>query len=87
MLIPRRHAGNEQRIGKEVPATEQRMSLPSDVLDLIPRARAGDEAAAAALVKRIEPFLMRVVRIRIASTPNLMRSATTSVLPTCASRS
>jgi DNA-directed RNA polymerase specialized sigma24 family protein len=41
------------------------MSLPSDVLELIPRARAGDEAASAELVRRIEPFLMRVVRIRM----------------------
>jgi RNA polymerase sigma factor (sigma-70 family) len=44
---------------------EYRMSLPSDVLELIPRARSGDEVACAQLVRRIEPFLMRVVRIRM----------------------
>ena len=41
------------------------MALPPDVLDLIPRAREGEEAACTQLVRRIEPFIQRVVRIRM----------------------
>jgi DNA-directed RNA polymerase specialized sigma24 family protein len=41
------------------------MPLTADVLDLIRRARMGDEAASADLVHKIEPFIQRVVRFRM----------------------
>jgi RNA polymerase sigma factor (sigma-70 family) len=41
------------------------MPLPPDVLDLIPRAREGEEAAWTQLVRRIEPLIHRVARIRM----------------------
>src|SRR5579885_2113346 len=44
------------------------MSDASDFHDLIRRVRAGDEAAAAELVRRYEPAIRRAVRIRLADT-------------------
>jgi RNA polymerase sigma-70 factor (ECF subfamily) len=44
------------------------MSEASDFEDLIRRVRAGDEAAAAELVRRYEPAIRRAVRIRLADT-------------------
>jgi RNA polymerase sigma factor (sigma-70 family) len=41
------------------------MPEATDFPDLIRRARSGDEAAAAELVRRFEPFLQRVARIRM----------------------
>ena len=41
------------------------MALPPDVLDLIRRARSGDEAAWTELVHGIQPFIHRVARIRL----------------------
>jgi RNA polymerase sigma factor (sigma-70 family) len=41
------------------------MPEPMDILDLIPKIRAGDEAASAELVRRCEPFIQRVVRLRM----------------------
>ena len=53
-------------------AAEQRsvgsQSEASDFDDLIRRVRAGDEAAAAGLVRRYEPAIRRAVRIRLADT-------------------
>ena len=43
------------------------MPPPTDFLDLIRRARSGDEAASAELVRHFEPFIQRVVRIRMGS--------------------
>ncbi len=44
------------------------MSESSDFHDLIQRVRAGDEAAAAELVRRYEPSIRRAVRIRLGDT-------------------
>jgi RNA polymerase sigma-70 factor (ECF subfamily) len=44
------------------------MSEASDFHDLIRRVRAGDESAAAELVRRYEPAIRRAVRIRLADT-------------------
>jgi RNA polymerase sigma factor (sigma-70 family) len=41
------------------------MGEPPDLLDLIRRVRSGDEAAAAKLVQCFEPFIQRVVRLRM----------------------
>jgi DNA-directed RNA polymerase specialized sigma24 family protein len=41
------------------------MAEPLDLLDLIRRARSGDEAASAELVHRLEPFIQRVVSMRM----------------------
>ncbi len=41
------------------------MPPSTDVLELIRRARSGDEAASADLVRRIEPLIQRVIRIRM----------------------
>jgi DNA-directed RNA polymerase specialized sigma24 family protein len=41
------------------------MTQPADVLDLIRRARSGEESASAELARRIEPFIQRVVRTRM----------------------
>jgi RNA polymerase sigma-70 factor (ECF subfamily) len=41
------------------------MAEPMDLLDLIRGARAGDEAASTELVRRFEPFIQRVVRLRM----------------------
>jgi DNA-directed RNA polymerase specialized sigma24 family protein len=41
------------------------MAEPLDLHDLIRRARSGDEAASAELVQRLEPFIQRVVRLRM----------------------
>ncbi len=41
------------------------MPPPIDFLALIERVRSGDEAASAELVRRFEPFIQRVVRIRM----------------------
>src|SRR5438270_6266312 len=44
------------------------MPEADDFQDLIRRVRAGDEAAAAELVRRYEPAIRRAVRIRLADT-------------------
>src|ERR1700676_1254496 len=44
------------------------MSEATDFPDLIRRVRAGDEAAAAELVRRYEPAIRRAVRIRLSDT-------------------
>jgi RNA polymerase sigma-70 factor (ECF subfamily) len=44
------------------------MSEPSDFHELIRQVRAGDEAAAAELVRRYEPAIRRAVRIRLGDT-------------------
>ncbi len=41
------------------------MPEPIDILDLIPRIRSGDKDASAELVRRFEPFIQRVVRLRM----------------------
>jgi DNA-directed RNA polymerase specialized sigma24 family protein len=41
------------------------MSTNDDFLELIRRVRSGDEVAASALVSQFEPFILRVVRLRM----------------------
>ena len=44
---------------------ERLMAQQIDFLDLIQRARSGDQTAATELVRRFEPFIQRMVRIRM----------------------
>ena len=44
---------------------ERPMAQQIDFLDLIQRARSGDQTAATELVRRFEPFIQRMVRIRM----------------------
>ena len=51
-----------------IPSEVRAMTEVSDFQDLIRRVRAGDEEAAAELVRRYEPAIRRAVRIRLADT-------------------
>jgi DNA-directed RNA polymerase specialized sigma24 family protein len=44
---------------------ERLMAQQVDFLDLVQRARSGDQTAATELVRRFEPFIQRMVRIRM----------------------
>jgi RNA polymerase sigma factor (sigma-70 family) len=44
---------------------ERPMAQQVDFLDLVQRARSGDQTAATELVRRFEPFIQRMVRIRM----------------------
>jgi RNA polymerase sigma-70 factor (ECF subfamily) len=50
------------------------MSGDSSFTDLVRRVRAGEEAAAAELVRRYEPHLHRVARIQLRNNPRLRRA-------------
>ena len=65
------------------------MPTDSSFPDLMGRVRAGDDAAAAELVRRFEPVIRRTVRIRLRD-PRLRRvldslDSKTDVLPFCPS--
>ena len=63
------------------------MSELLDVFELIPRVRAGDEIASAEFIRRIEPYVQRVARIRMGVRGQRGRSVASTARPTFVSPS